>query len=147
MTAPALPAGKRSGPSQLGAHVAGYAAVFVLMALRVAGPELLRSVEVDVARGHVEPRELEEARRTWAAIQEAAQAHLTWRSLQSPQRFCDSAEEPSVSGLTVKQAATRLGVTPNRVYQLLAQGRLPGTRGAGGRWVVDELAVELRKVT
>lgn len=144
MSEPVSPA-KRGSPSQLGAHISGFPAVVISMAMSKVGPKLLRAIEVDIARGRAEPRELEETRRAWAAVREAAQAHLNWRSSRSSQPFCSPVEGPSESGLTVKQAATRLGVSRTRVYQLLAEGRLQGTKDAGGRWLVDELAVELRK--
>ena len=45
--------------------------------------------------------------------------------------------------LSVPEAATRLGVHPGRVRQLVADGRLVGQK-VGGRWLVDEAAVAAR---
>lgn len=46
--------------------------------------------------------------------------------------------------LTTSQAATRLGVTPCRVRQLITEGRLPATK-RGWRWVIREDDLELVK--
>lgn len=38
--------------------------------------------------------------------------------------------------LTADQAALGLGLTPARVRQLLAEGRIPGARLERGRWLI-----------
>ena len=43
-------------------------------------------------------------------------------------------------GLTVEAAATRLGCSSVRIYQLLRQGQLQARR-EGGRWLINEAGV------
>ena len=44
--------------------------------------------------------------------------------------------------LTVKEVAERLGLSPNRVYQLVAAQRLDATRVGGKTLLINETAVK-----
>jgi len=51
-----------------------------------------------------------------------------------------------MDGVGVTQAAARLGVSPQRVRQLLESGRLPGQQ-VFGRWVIDPAALNRPEVS
>lgn len=65
-------------------------------------------------------------------------AYENWRKVHLPQTAAREAE-----GLSVPQAAELLGVTRQRVLQLVESGALPAQR-FGRMWVIPRDAVEAR---
>ena len=49
---------------------------------------------------------------------------------------------PSINGMTVRDAATRLGVSVRRVLQLIGEGTIRGTQLNPRMWIVDRSDVE-----
>lgn len=45
------------------------------------------------------------------------------------------------STLSVREAASFLGVRTEEVYRLLWEGRLKGLRGSRGRWIITKAAL------
>lgn len=58
-------------------------------------------------------------------------------SVQMPERSRTSRKRD----ITAVDAATRLGVSRRRVYEFIAEGRLPATR-SGSVWLISQAALE-----
>jgi hypothetical protein len=96
---------------------------------------------VEVSRLH--PNRVSEVVSQWAAIREAgrqwAEAAADDNAAAAPTTIPARSEE-----IDTDRAAGLLGLTPNRVRQLVRSGDLPG-RKAGGVWLVDRAAVDIRR--
>jgi len=100
--------------------------------------ELQRSVDA----GRLHPDYLAELRRAWVATRQAAAMWLAWRATA-----VDGSADGVVAALAAElceidtdRAAVLLGVSPNRVRQLVRCGRIIGRR-MGRMWVVDQRSV------
>lgn len=108
--------------------------------LRQAGrPDLASQLELGSAQ-------LRMSARAWVAACDRAAADelaaLTSEHESAPAEMpAPAASSMQAVSVTAAEAAHRLGVTPQRVGQLLRSGRLPGRR-IGRVWLVERAAVE-----
>lgn len=131
----------------LAAPVAGFGAYFVRVLLDTYGPGQLDRLRSEVDAGRLHPIHLEEARRTWAAIERAANEWLTWRASVDGNAEVPPAETPPPSAvIATREAADMLRISERRVRQMLADGALTGRR-AGRVWLVDRASVAILAAT
>jgi excisionase family DNA binding protein len=122
------------------APVGGFGALFLAELIRVHGEQFLQRV-AEEKRLH--PELVAEARRTWAAVEQAGQEWVTWWASVDGSKRPQGAEIAAPSEvITTREAADMLRISERRVRQLLAEGRLTGTH-AGRVWLVDRASVKM----
>jgi excisionase family DNA binding protein len=131
----------------LAAPVAGWAAYVIGAVLDDALPARLVALARLVERGQLHPDRLVEVQQAWAAIRAAGQQWKDWRASLDGSTAGPVTAIPA--GLVSQEidttaAADLLGVTPNRIRQLVRAGDLTGRR-VGRTWLVDRASTELRK--
>ena len=131
----------RDGRPPLVAPVGGFAG-FVLAPLINDGlPSRIAKLQRLVNAGRLHPDLLAEVVDTWAGIRAVAQM---WDAADGIAADPPAAMPEPSQEIDTDRAAGLLGVTPNRVRQLARSGDLPG-RKAGGVWLVDRAAVDIRR--
>ncbi|SCL17716.1 DNA binding domain-containing protein, excisionase family [Micromonospora nigra] len=129
----------------LGAHVSGPAAVVLAKLLDEHLPDRLARLRLLVERGQLGAEWLTETLHTYRAVRAAADA---WRD--APAVAAVTADPPAAAGrdcegteIGTETAADLLGVTPNRVRQLVRGGVING-RHVGRTWRLDLADVKER---
>ena len=129
----------------LAAPVSGFAAYVFAKVLEDSLPARLVMLQHLAEQGRVHPALVAEVGGQWAAVREAGRQWAEHRSVADSSTAEQVAAIPKDSSeIDTSRAADLLGVSPNRVRQLARGGSLPG-RKASGAWLVDRVAVELRR--
>lgn len=146
MTRPAAPGAYEVARPLLGAHVGGMAAVVIAHILDEHLPDRLTKLRLMVERGRLSADALTDTVRAYQAIRAAAEA---WKD--APAVAAVTAPPVTAAGrdseqeeITTETAADLLGVTPNRVRQLVRAGVING-RHVGRTWRVDLADVKERR--
>lgn len=140
----AAPSPPTSAPA-LVAAVSGFPAFVIANLLEARLPERLVALQRLVEKGQLPPALLAEVTAQWAAIIQAAQEWAQYRAAVDGSTAGPPAAIPERSAeIDTAAAAGLLGVTPNRVRQLVRDGSLPA-RKASRTWLVDRTAVDLRR--
>jgi excisionase family DNA binding protein len=127
------------------APVGGFAAFVLAKVLDDALPSRLVGLQRQAEAGRLHPDLVAEVTSTWSAIREAGRQWSEHRSAVD-----GSAAEPVTAiparsaEIDTDKAADLLGVTPNRVRQLVRGGDIQA-RKVGRVWLVDRTAIELRR--
>ena len=129
----------------LAAPVSGFAAFMLGKVLDATMPARLVSLQDQAAAGRIDPERIAEVTAAWSAIREAGALWAQWRAAADDSTaYTVAAIPPRSQEIDTDSAAGLLGVTPNRVRQLVRAGELPGRKVARS-WLLDRTAVELRR--
>jgi excisionase family DNA binding protein len=126
----------------LGAQVYGYAAAVIAAVLDEVLPGRLAVLQRAVDAGMLHPDYLAELRLAWVATRQVGAVWLAWRAAAVDGSGCSPVTATDTSSYEVDTdgAAALLGVTANRVRQLVRCGRIRGRR-VGRVWLVDRWSV------
>jgi len=124
------------------APVGGYAAAVIAAVLDEVLPGRLAELQRSVDAGRLHPDYLAELRRAWVATRQAAAMWLAWRAtaVDGSVDGAAAALAAELCEIDTDRAAVLLGVSSNRVRQLVRCGRITGRR-MGRMWVVDQRSV------
>lgn len=127
--------------------VSGYAAVVLAGILDETLPARLERLQRQVDAGRLHPELLAELRAAWLSMRQVGEAWLAWRAAVDGNAAVQVTAMPRESAreIDTDTAAGLLGVSANRVRQLVRSGELPG-RKAGRVWLVSAAAVQVRRV-
>lgn len=128
-----------------GALVRGFPAAVLAPILRDVLPARIAHLAGRAAAGHLDPAEVDDLRRTWVAIDQAADQWWAWR--RGVIAGGSAAGSVTITAarsteIDTDTAAAILGRTTCRVRQLIHTGHITAHR-VGRVWLVDRESVEL----
>lgn len=125
------------------APVGGYAAAQVASVLDEHLPPRLARLARQAEAGRLHPDRVREVRVAWLALRQAGALWLRYESaVDGSAAGSVTATGPLSTEIDTEAAAGLLGVSSNRVRQLVRSRRLVARR-AGRVWLVDRVSVEL----
>jgi len=129
----------------LAAPVSGFAAFVMARVLDDALPARIVGLQRQAESGRLHPDLLAELVQQWSTIREAGRQWAEQRAAADGSTAAQATAAPAtLSEIDTARAADLLGVTPNRVRQLVREGLLPG-RKISRTWLVDMTAIEMRR--